>query len=328
MVGIIIVTYGNRWNLLKKLIVRLINQQFLSAILIVNNNVKYNLEKELSEFQCNYIRIYSFRENRGSAEAYKKGIEIICSLEKIDYIWLLDDDNLPTQNSLSYLIDYWKGNKINPENDALMCLRNDRPYLVQVAHGKPVRYYFPKKNAFLGLHIFRIHEFFIKKLLSGYKSKNTKPVIIPCAPYGGLFFHKDIIKKIGYPDERFFVYADDFEFTYRITNAGGKITLVPDATIDDLEKTWFNKTKHGIFYSRYLEQNDFRSYMSVRNTVYLQNKYLVKNKLLYRINFFFFMLHIFTLALLKNKLTEYRNFRLAVEDGNNENFDNTSFYNK
>lgn len=328
MVGIVIVTYGDRKNLLKQVIQRILELENISEIAIVTNGIQYNIKEFLSAKNNPKLIFLELNKNTGSANGFKEGIKYLIKKESLQYIWLLDDDNLPVQNSLSHLIEYWEENKIIPEKDALMCLRNDRQYLVQVAHGKPVKYYFPKENAFLGFHIFRIHEFFIKRLFTKYKSKNKTEVIIPCAPYGGLFFHKKLIKIVGYPDERFFVYADDYEFTYRITNAGGKIILVPDAIVDDIEKTWLNKTKHGVFYSRYLEQSDFRSYMSVRNTVYLQKKYLVKNKFLYRINFFFFTLHIFTLALFKNKLAEYRNFRLAVTDGDTENFDNTYFYNK
>ena len=56
-------------------------------------------------------------------------------------------------------------------------------------------------------------------------------------PYGGLFFHRSIIDIIGLPDTNYFLYGDDFDFSYRITKKGGKIFLVTQSVIEDLEKS-------------------------------------------------------------------------------------------
>lgn len=328
MVGVAIVTYADRRSYLQKVVEKLLSIKEIGRIHVVGNNTSYSLVECLEAFHSQVISYTLFDKNTGSAQGYKTGIEQLMKLPGIDFIWLLDDDNLPHENALNSLLEYWRSTSINKGNDALMSLRTDRPYLVQVAHGKPVKHYFPKRNAFLGFHLFRIHEFFFKKLFAGYNKNKKQVASIPCAPYGGLFFHKDLIHKIGYPDERFFVYADDYEFTYRITKSGGNIMLIPASEIDDLEKTWFNRTKHGVFHSRFLQQNDFRSYLSIRNTVYLQNKCLVTKRLLYNVNTFFFMLHIYLLAVAGNKMKQYRNFRKAVRDGNSGNFDNTYIYEK
>ncbi len=55
----------------------------------------------------------------------------------------------------------------------------------------------------------------------------------------GLFFHKDLIEKIGLPDESYFLYVDDFDFTYRITKAGGEIWMVTNSHLHDLESSFY-----------------------------------------------------------------------------------------
>lgn len=46
-----------------------------------------------------------------------------------------------------------------------------------------------------------------------------------------MFFRKEIIKKVGYLDESFFMYGEDLDWCFRIREAGWKIYYVPDTKI-------------------------------------------------------------------------------------------------
>ena len=106
-------------------------------------------------------------------------------------------------------------------------------------------------NGFIGFHIFDFHSKIIRFLKKVSLKKNVNQYMseiadkctcdknwgtVPVAPYGGLFFHKKLIDIIGYPMEDLFLYQDDFEYTYRITKNGGKIYLILNSTVKDLEK--------------------------------------------------------------------------------------------
>ena len=63
----------------------------------------------------------------------------------------------------------------------------------------------------------------MKKLILGrlnirekgdFKIPNSGQIIV--AQYGGLFFNKKLLDVIGYPNEKLYLYCDDYEWTYAI----------------------------------------------------------------------------------------------------------------
>jgi GT2 family glycosyltransferase len=115
--------------------------------------------------------------------------------------------------------------------------------------------------------------------------KDIKFGKVPVAPYGGLFIDKKILTKIGYPDENFYLYADDHEWSYRITKNGGEIYLIFDSKIDDIELSWHvPKENKETTFSIISKANPFRVYYSIRNRVYFEINNLVNNRAIYWIN--------------------------------------------
>lgn len=138
---------------------------------------------------------------------------------------------------------------------------------------------------------------------------------MPYAPYGGMFFHRRMIDLIGYPQENFFVYADDSEYTHRITKKGGQIWLIPASQIADVD------TSYGISYARhfwrsvYLDLWSFRTYYQVRNSVYFYDRMNVTNRLVYGINKCLFLAGQWLISRVTAKQANYKKFLKAVEDG-------------
>ena len=50
--------------------------------------------------------------------------------------------------------------------------------------------------------------------------------------------HRSLYQAIGLPLRELVLYADDTEYTRRITAMGGRLRLVTDALIDELELSW------------------------------------------------------------------------------------------
>ena len=87
-----------------------------------------------------------------------------------------------------------------------------------------------------------------------------------------MFFHKSLLDKIGYPNEKYFLYVDDYEFSYRITQQGMSIYLITTSSVDEVETN--NKEEE-------IKREDYsRLYYKTRNLVYFKNK-LTSNKLLF-----------------------------------------------
>ena len=180
-----------------------------------------------------------------------------------------------------------------------------------------------RKNSFLGFHILELP----KKVIKVIKRKLNIPTfsenidikmgLVSVAPYGGMFFHKRIIDMIGFPNEDFFVYADDHDWSYRITKNGGSIYLVLNSIVDDIETSWMMKEKAtSPFYSYLNEGSDFRVYYTVRNRVYFEQN-IVRNKLMYNLQS---KIYLFILSFYKNNKNKHRYevFKNAIRDGLNQ----------
>lgn len=338
MVTVLIVTYGERWIFLENVIKHLLKLSHSLKIVIVDNGATYDIGKSINILnRTNCIQIIGLKENMGSAYGFKAGLENILESKETEFIWFLDDDNVPQENCLAELLAYWHSinNPNKNEMQSLIPLRINRKYLVNVANGEPIEFNFPSNNAFLGFNLVRFPLYLINRFyIQAFKQKTTlaRNVQIPFAPYGGLFMHKSLAERIGYPDVRFFLYADDFEYTNRITRYGGNILLLPQCKIMDIESVWHENARSKFFTSRYLGQNKIRSYFAIRNNVYFSIKFLCNSKSLFILNMLIYMISIFLLAIIRFKFNQYLIIIKAVKDGMCGNFETNNqfgtFFNK
>jgi len=310
---IVVVTYANRWVYLESLLnfgSKLEDIEFV----LVNNNSTYNLKHKLDALNDCKINFIDSSENKGSAWGYKTGLEFCISKTNCNFIWLLDDDNLPSESCLTELKKIFKSYTALYGNEkfALQCLRIKRSYLVRVANGEPVSWNFPSKNAFLGFHFARI---FIGLQRRFFTPKNeTDSIQIPCAPYGGLFFKKELIENVPLPDVRFFVYADDFDFTYNLTTLNKPIYLVKNAIVDDLAETWGASDKKPIL-PKMLRFDEPKIHMSVRNFVYFQVKHTVDSAFIFTLNKNLYIIYLFLLSVFSGRMSYFKRFMNNVKSG-------------
>lgn len=320
-VCVLTVTYGNRWRFLQQVLQRVLSFAEVVQVIIVDNASEYLVVKEALALQDLRLKVITNAENKGSAGGYKQAIEYAHHHVNADFIWLLDDDNLPEENALTILLNYWE--KISGKNNekSLFCLRADRKPHIKIAQGgNPNRYYLVPNN-FLGFSFTRIFYNQFLKLQDRFKNqqKFKDYVEIPYVPYGGLLFHKSMIDKIGYPNEAFFLYVDDSEYTYRITQSGAKIWLVPTAKIVDIDQSQGINYRKKIFTSQLLEQWNFRIYYHLRNRLAFYTPITVKNKFLFKLNKFLFLNGLKLISIASSKQKEYKKLLTAVNDGLSDN---------
>jgi GT2 family glycosyltransferase len=217
-------------------------------------------------------------ENSGSAGGYRRGLETAGSLADCEYIWLLDDDNLPERGALAALMAKHRELRAEWPRDgiALVSLRPDREYLARVAAGAPPETVFPRRGSFMGFH-WRDVPRKLRRLLGGappaVAPRGDGAVEIPFAPYGGLFLHKSVLARIGLPDERFFLYGDDMEYTNRLVEQGGRLFLIPPSRVADADSSLRAETRGRNAISRLLlAESAARVFYSVRNQVYFETR--------------------------------------------------------
>ncbi len=340
-VCVVIVTYGNRFKYLSQVVESVLSQE-VYKIIIVDNNSSFESKqgiKQLEKHLGNKIEVVYLPENLGSAGGYKRGLEKAYNDPGCEFIWLLDDDNQPDERALCELLKFWHTIEEFQEKEKEVVLSSFRisrlVYKRAVLQKKPYLV-LGRENSFLGFHFIDIpykifarikplslqKEYFLQSITSG---------IVPVAPYGGLFFHKCLLESIGFPEEKYFLYSDDHEWTYRITKAGGKIFIVFGSLIKDLDVSWHVKEQNSMsFLSILHEKSQMRIYYAIRNRILFERENLVTMPLVYFFNLALYRLILgFFQFLDKHKSLSAKNLEIfdkAIIDGlkgfmgKNENF--------
>jgi len=289
-ISVLIVTYGNRWHFLKKVLAKIKENEKISSIILVNNGCTYDLSASLEKEEFN-VELIDLKENTGSSNAFHEGFKYFLENRNEALIWCLDDDNLPNNNSLEFLLE-----NINKQT-ACVSLRDDRKKYELIAKGFDYKKTFEGNNAFNSFEVKRFFRKF-KRIDSADKSLSITPIKIPHCYYGGLLLPREILNKIELPKRALFLYADDHIFTHGITKNNFNLLLIPKSQITDLEQSWFTKKPKGILNNPLLWSDDIRAFYATRNGIYFSKFYLCDNKAVFYLNGLIFI-SLFTLSCIR-----------------------------
>ncbi|MCI8517781.1 MAG: glycosyltransferase [Hungatella sp.] len=205
-VAAVVVTY-NRKELFQECINSILEQKYeCESIIAVDNKSNDGTNRIIIDLMETYPKISGvfLDKNTGGAGGFYAGmIEAIKG--DFDYIWIMDDDTIPTNNCLEKLIE------------AANVLNNDFSYLA---------------SSVIGLQNEPMN---VPQLLMGEKSNGYSDVIrflgdglmeIGEATFVSLLIKTDAVKKVGLPWPDFFLWGDDSEYTYRLTHYYGKAYVV------------------------------------------------------------------------------------------------------
>jgi len=318
---VLIVTYGDRWHLLREVLLSVSAESSVSQVIIVNNAVTYNLLKHLSELDLQDLKleVIHFSQNKGSAGGIKAGLAKALTLEEVDFVYILDDDNVVEPQAIDILLTAHANLANHTGPLALFSYRdNSSPFLRKIAHGLDPKYVYNKKNNFAGFslqHLFstRYRKWVLEKRLS----PTLLPLVkIPVAPWSGLLLPIATLRQLGEPMEAYFLYSDDFEYTYRISQNQGAIWMVTASRIKDIETSWgFTPAKNALLHIPILENGGFRMYYTVRNLVHFSKHNLVSNPFIFYLNGFLFSAYLFVAAILLGKMKAFAVYWRAVMNG-------------
>jgi GT2 family glycosyltransferase len=314
------VSYGDRFKLLEQTLNFCEESKEIQKIAIVDNNSSSATKLGIKRFSAaskKECRLYSLEKNYGSALGFKKAIEEGLKTSA-EFIFILDDDNLPDNNCLKEMLAFWKVNDENL-NDIILANRVDRNNFKKAIEKRDPSKVLQPKNHYLGFH----WSILINKLKERLKSPQiensitAKPLAVEAGPYSGMLFHRSIIDKIGLPNEDFVLYMDDFEFSMRLKTTGGKIWLVPSAIIEDIEQSVYLPKKKGLLYHSAIDGEANQMYYSFRNMHYFGRNFLIDNVFSYFVNKIAFWLIFGLMALLRGNPSKIKLLRSAVQDAEN-----------
>lgn len=306
----IIVTYGNRYCYVKQVVDVLLTFNLHSIIIVNNNSVKKSSDAlaELTE-NNRIIKLINLEKNTGSAFAIKVGVDQVLGDPESDFIWLLDDDNLPFSDAYDTLIQNMQIELLKHKHHQIIIslLRGNRQNYINAVKNSRPESIIGKKNIFRSFHI---AEFFSSRACT---DESIVKGDVSAVPYGGMFFHKNVIEEIGFPDERFYLYCDDFDFCCRHLENNGRIILSLESKIDDIEQSW--NVKGSAIKNIATGDDLFKIYYSIRNRVFLEKKYLVTSRGVYILNMLLYSLSVTLIALTKLKFNNIHTYYTAIYHG-------------
>lgn len=312
---VVIVTHGNRFNFLQRTIQACLNNK-VRRIIVVDNKSTTESQKQLKLYvnaHPGIIKIISLNRNTGSAGGFKTGIEKAINCKDCKYVLLLDDDNVLNKNTTKVILKRFNSLVLVYKKNTFL-ISCYRVCLNQLQHRKV------KNGVFLGFCIkdlpLKIFRTFFYKRRKNKINKFFNEKKIQMAPWGGLFFHKSLIEKYGLPRKDFVLYTGDTEFTYRITSNNGKIFLIPEAKVIDIdipmggEKLSFNLLT-------YLNASESKIYYRLRNTAFFETHCKKDKTLTRKINKFIYISILKTLSFILGKKKRFDIIIQAINDGEN-----------
>ncbi len=221
------------------------------SVIIVNYNVKDFLEQALESVNRalkgipSQVIVVDNNSIDGSVQMLQKrfsNVDVIASKTNLgfsggnnlalkkafgEFIVLLNPDTLVQEDTFQKLLDFFKK---EPDASAATCkiLNPDGSFSIDCRHSIPT-----PSIAFwklLGLNkLFPKSKIFGRYNLTYLDENKTYPVEAISGSF--MMIKKEIVDKIGFLDETFFMYCEDIDYCHRINQQGGKIYYVPDTQI-------------------------------------------------------------------------------------------------
>lgn len=207
----IIVTF-KRKELLSEVINAVLNQDAnISEVLVIDNNSNDGTKELVETFMvegATVVNYYNTGANLGGAGGFKFGIQK-ASERNPDYIWLMDDDLKPNRDCLRHLLHY--------ADSKTIC--------------QPLRLNVDGSCAEYSPTIYDLKSPFIlrpkrKTVIDCFNSAHDENIPLHGIPFEGPLIPAALVSDIGLPDDRFFIFYDDLDYSIRARKAGYAIKCI------------------------------------------------------------------------------------------------------
>jgi GT2 family glycosyltransferase len=244
----VVVTF-NRKNELNVNVEALLKQTVPNDILIYDNASTDGTRELLEErgfLGRNNIIYFRADENLGGAGGFSRGLKMAYD-RGYDYIWLMDDDGHPYNDST---LDKCLLKIINNRDrkiivNSLVLCSEDR-----------LSFQFRRRS---DINV-------VKQICNGNIIENE------IKPFNGTLITKEVVKEVGFPKEEFFIKGDEFEYYLRAKSKNVRIITAIDSLYYHPEMITIYKK---IFGKEIPLSNEsyWKEYYRARNYIYINRKY-------------------------------------------------------
>jgi len=297
-IAVVVVTYSERWHLLRQVLDALEAEPLVSRVVVVDNGATPPIEDLILGERSHSrlaIEVIGMGRNSGSAGGYAAGIARAGGYSDCTHLFLLDDDNRPDPGCIESLVRI-EALVRRDRPVVLSALRRGRVEYERLLRGEILRQIRP--NSFLGFHIADLVTRSWRRIARAGRAPERHAshlMEISVAPYGGLFMARSVACSVEPPRADFILYGDDHDYTARLVESGARLLLTDLATLQDLDASW---NEAGSRANPWIRPGApaWRAYYAVRNRVLVERRF-VDSSLGYRINRAAYLLLLFVLAL-------------------------------
>lgn len=249
-IDVVLVTY-NRLLLLKECIGALEKQiSNIANIFVINNHSNDGTEEYLNSLKSSErFQIENLNKNMGGAAGFEYGVKKAMDKGNGKYVWIMDDDTIPTENASDQLIS------------AARKLDNKFGFLcsnVRWINGDPTNIPEPSKK------------------WSTYIEDGL--VEVESATFVSIFVKKIGIKTVGLPLGQLQIWGDDTEYTTRLSHYEPSYLVSQSIVVHKTAKNLSDDTLKNISKNRI-----WRYKCMYRNLVFIDRKYHSKTRVVKRI---------------------------------------------
>jgi GT2 family glycosyltransferase len=315
---LVTVTYSTRWALLRQALASA-QREGIDRAVVVDNGSSVDIAALAKLEFGDFVDVVTLGRNTGSAGGFKAGIQRALDLGA-GYLLLLDDDNEMQSGSLAALAAAHLECAATTPRDklAILAYRADRQK--DAAANLQSSGMHGNRAAFFGFHVLDVPFKLFRRTPWGQRWIARRPmlprVVVDVAPYSGMYFHRSVPELLGLPNAHYLLYADDTDFSYRLTRAGGAIVLATDACLHDLEVSWNVKRRFSNTFDALLwGEGDFRAFYSTRNNAFFERDAAGSRHLIRALNRSIYLLALRARALMVGRTERFQLLRRAVHDG-------------
>lgn len=247
-IAAVVVTY-NRKQLLTECLDALLNQsRLVNKIILIDNASTDGTRQSLQErgyLDNSVIEYVRLPKNIGGAGGFHEGVKYGYEAG-YDWLWLMDDDTVCQKNALENLI---KASIIPDTNVGFVCSK------VLWINGQ--------------VHLMNMPAIpnLVNNIAFNQYDKDSK-YIVAASSFVSCLISKNAIKKIGLPLKEMFIWSDDIEYTYRITNNKYIGVYAKDSIV-------IHKTKDNYYSNIVIDssKNFWKYKYGIRNDIYTKRVY-------------------------------------------------------